>query len=48
MDDLRELFWDVLNKTPNLIKAVSISVAYADSRHLATKASGAGTEAVNV
>ena len=47
MDDLRELFWDVLDKTPDLIKAVTTSLAYADNRYPATKASVADTEAPN-
>lgn len=37
MDDLRELFWDVLDKTPDLIKAVTTSLAYADKRYLAAE-----------
>lgn len=47
MDDLRVLFWDVLDKTPDLIKAVTTSLAYADNRYLAAKDPEAGTEAPN-
>lgn len=40
MDDLRELFWDVLDKTPYLIEAVAVATTYADKRYLAAKDSG--------
>ncbi|GAB6057128.1 hypothetical protein [Desulfonatronum parangueonense] len=40
MDDLQELFWDVLDKTPYLIEAVTVATTYADKRYLATKDSG--------
>ncbi len=48
MDDLRELFWDVLDKTPDLMEAVTVSMTYADKRYLATKVSEADTKATNV
>jgi len=46
MDDLRELFWDVLDRTPDLIKVVTVATTEADKRYLAAKAPEAGTAGI--